>query len=153
MRADYFSLIAKKEGHDPTQARHQFMTALAHLPRLFAESKDNRAAVASCCEMFRTRRGRDSPFRADMNIFVEVSLSYLGLMHTTSDNERIQNKVHLLELKHRQEHFGVGRLVDMLRLAWGASLTGLLDRACPRPHKNGGDRRRGLSRCFGARVL
>jgi len=118
-RLDQMEHLARKEGVDVAQARFQFSQALPYFKREYARTRDNRQCAAAVCELYRRVPGcqnGDYRFSPAMKAFITVAVTFLAILDTTVDNERVLLKIHMLTLRHRGQLLGDSSLSDLVKV-------------------------------------
>ena len=131
LRLKYFGELAVKEysiqpinGPEAEKlrlaARTEFANALIHMPRLFKETGDNRAAWARYLDGVRQNRGAGKlEFRSTALVMARVTLTYLGILDGTSDIERAFARLEYMG--HRERHMDAETVEDSMHVTLEAS--------------------------------
>ena len=116
MRLDLIEAIAVKEGVCPVQARQQFFELLPFTERLWAETQDSRKVWILIAEKMRLSPGSNR-FKPDKRSILSIIFTYVGILDSSCDIERLFSKLQLLESKRRAGRMGLFGLKDSLRVA------------------------------------
>lgn len=115
VRLSSFERIAKKEGLCPSTARIQFYEHIPLARKLYGEYGCNKRVWTVIAE--RHRLHQNSPkFKPQRSVMVLMILTYLGILDTTSDLERIFSRLCWLTLKHRSFQLSLFVLLDSLKV-------------------------------------